>query len=78
METSKLNIEDLSELVYEICADGATDEMNKTNDEDKQEDILSLSESEASDINNQGLDGQVSFLKRCGISEERMISACID
>jgi hypothetical protein len=65
----------LDEVVHDLAQEDTLDELNGTDNEDEQEDIISGSEERAGDINNGGFEDQVKFLlERCGAREtERII-----
>jgi hypothetical protein len=64
--------EDLDVIVHEVAQDCSLGELNSTDDEDEQEEIISGSEGRASTINNGGLESQLEFLvERWGEDEVR-------
>jgi hypothetical protein len=62
----------LDMMVYDNAQEDTLGDLNETDDEDKQEEIISGSEARASDINNGGFEEQILYLLGVGISEENI------
>ena len=54
----------LDDAVHECAQAGSLDELNSTDDDAEQEDIISSSEIDASEINNGGVESQIEYLLR--------------
>lgn len=76
MSIQTITSEQLDDLVHDVVMNDAIVELNKEPDEDLQDSILVEFESKVSDINNQGSNSQLAFLKSKGLSESDIIKRC--
>lgn len=60
----------LDDLVYDIAINIALGDLNATDDEDQQDDIITTRERLASAVNNEGYEAQVDFLFENGVPFE--------
>jgi hypothetical protein len=60
----------LDDMVHDKAQEYTVGELNETEGEDKQEDIISWTEVTASYINNGGFEEQILYLLKAGVSEE--------
>jgi hypothetical protein len=65
----------LDELVYDTMLNASLGELNNTENEDEQEDVIESAEHNASNVNNEGIEGQLAFLLEEGISEGEILEA---
>jgi cytochrome P450 len=65
----------LDELVCDVACEGVMGQVNATDDEDKQEEIIGGAEEDASIINNRGWEGQLEYLLAQGLGEAEIRKA---
>lgn len=58
----RLTPADLDEIVHDFAQEGDLEDLNNLESEDDQENHITQVESDASEINNKGLEGQLKFL----------------